>query len=135
MPRSRPLPKPETHNGDLRNLPLALQPLTQFKRFVAWRWEWRQKEFKWTKPPRQPLTLDYGKSNDPGTWGDYLDAVAAVEAGKADGIGLMLHGLKLGAADLDHCRDLLTGKIEPWAQAQIDSADGIYIEVSPSAGV
>src|SRR6516164_5521638 len=55
------------------------------------------------------------RSDDPTTWGSYSDAVAAVEAGKADGIGYMLKDSNIGAIDLDHCVDQESTKLEPWA--------------------
>ncbi len=90
------------------------------------------REGRWTKPPRNPLTLDFAKSNDPATWGSHADAVAAVEQGRAEGIGFMLDGSDIGAGDLDHCRDLHTGKIDDWANNAIKDANGAYVEVTPS---
>src|SRR5215471_9574819 len=55
------------------------------------------------------------RSNDPSTWGSYADAVAAVAAGNADGIGYMLKDSNIGAIDLDHCVDQESTKLEPWA--------------------
>ena len=87
----------------------------------------------WDKPPLQASNPDLSaKSNDPATWGTYADAVAAVEMGKADGIGYMLADDDLGAVDLDHCHDPETGKIDAWAQKEIDAANGAYVEVTVS---
>ena len=125
--------KPSTFNSDLAHLPAALIPLTVKPRWVVWRWEYRKGE--WTKPPRQAAHPGkWARSNDPETWGTYGDAVAAVVAGSADGIGYMLKGDELTAGDLDHCRDPKTGMIDPWAQAIIDRArkEGAYIEVTVS---
>jgi hypothetical protein len=50
--------KPQTFNGDLANLPPALLPLTEQKRWLVWRWELRKTKNgkqKWTKPPFQAL--------------------------------------------------------------------------------
>src|SRR6516225_11040582 len=97
-------PKPQTHSADLSNLPKALQPLTAERRWVVWPWQLRKS--KWTKPPRQARNPQCNaRSNDPATWGDYADAVAAVAAGNADGIGYMLKDSNIGAIDLDHCVD------------------------------
>jgi hypothetical protein len=122
------LPKPQTFNGDLANLPAALERLTAEPRWVVWRWEPRRKKSgaldldvngapKWTKPPyqvRYPGQL--AKSDDPGTWGLYVDAVQAVTDGDADGIGYALLGSDLGAIDLDKCRDPATGEVARWAE-------------------
>ena len=111
------LQKPQTFNGDLANLPVALERLTAEPRWVVWRWEPRRKKSgeldldangspKWTKPPYQALYPgQLAKSDDPGTWGLYVDAVQAVTDGDADGIGYSLLGSALGAIDLDKCRD------------------------------
>jgi hypothetical protein len=50
-------------------------------------------------------------SNDPSTRACYADAVAAVKAGVADGIGYMLKDSNIGAIDLDHCADRETAKL------------------------
>jgi primase-polymerase (primpol)-like protein len=111
--------KPKTFNGDLANLPPALQPLTTEPRWLNWSWEWRAAKNgggKWTKPPRQARDPSRSaRSNDPATWSDYDQAVARVAAGDADGIGFALAGSAIGAADLDHCREP-NGSIASWAQ-------------------
>ena len=98
--------KPITHNGDLANLPPALQPLTRQDRWVVWPWEQRTKksgEIEWTKPPRQVRNPNHNaKSNDPTTWGHLSAAVQRVADGEADGIGFMLLNSDIGAGDLDH---------------------------------
>ena len=103
-----------------------------------WRWVKRVtaggKE-KWTKPPYQPAFPNIAaKSNDPSTWGSYQDALAAVAAGQADGIGVMLLPGEVAAADLDQCRDPVTGKISGWAMRLCVEAEqlGLYREVTVS---
>jgi hypothetical protein len=129
MPRSRP-PKPATYNGDLANLPIALASRTEAKRWVVWSWRWQRG--KWDKPPLQAGNPSlFAKSNDPATWADYADAVAAVAAGRADGIGYMLAGSDLGAVDLDDCRDPNTGTLAAWAKTEIDIANS-YVEITAS---
>jgi hypothetical protein len=124
-------PKPQTHNGDFAQLPPGLKPLTQERRWVVWRWT--EVNGKWSKPPFQASTPDrYAKSTDPSTWGTFDEAVAAVRAGLADGIGYALFGSKIGAADLDHCRDPVTGKIDRWASDIQIEAVGAYCEVTVS---
>jgi hypothetical protein len=133
MPRLRKPPKPTTHNADLGHLPTALTPRTAEKRWVVWKWTWRDKEGRWDKPPLQACNPKLAaKSNDSSTWGNYADAIAAVTAGRADGIGYMLADDNLGAVDLDHCVDLATGKIHAWAKREIDAANGAYVEVTVS---
>jgi len=126
-------PKPQTHAADLNNLPKALQPLTADKRWVVWPWQLRKS--KWTKPPRQARNPQCNaRSNDPTTWASYSDAVAAVAAGKADGIGYMLQSSTIAAADLDHARDVQTGELAGWAERLCDEADslGLYREITVS---
>jgi hypothetical protein len=128
--------KPKTFNGDLNNLPPALQPLTDEERWVIWSWQWRSNKGggKWTKPPRQ--ARDPGRnarSNDPSTWGSYNDAVIAVAAGKADGIGYTLLGSRIGAIDIDHCREP-DGTVARWAEDLSNEANGAYREITVSGG-
>jgi hypothetical protein len=128
--------KPQTYNGDLNNLPPALLPLTAQDRWVGWLWELRTTKGgrqKWTKPPRQARDPDRNaRSDDPSTWGSYTDAVAAVAAGAADGIGFMLKGSDIGAIDLDHCVNRENAKLLPWAVLLHDEAMGAYQEITVS---
>jgi hypothetical protein len=130
--------KPRTHNADLAHLPPALVPLTEEQRWVVWPWELRTTKSgkaKWTKPPRQARDPKRNaRSNDPTTWGSYSDAVAAVEAGKADGIGYMLKDSNIGAIDLDHCVDKESTKLESWAEQLTNEANGAYQEITVSGG-
>jgi hypothetical protein len=131
------LQKPQTYNGDLENLPAALERLTAEPRWVVWKWELRRNKSgeraKWTKPPYQALYPgEKAKSDDPGTWGLYADAIAAVKHGEADGIGFSLLGSDLGAIDLDKCRDPATGEVAKWAETLHDMAPGTYSEVTVS---
>jgi hypothetical protein len=130
--------KPRTYNADLARLPAALLPLTQENRWVVWPWELRTTKGgaqKWTKPPRQACDPSRNaRSNDPSTWATYADAVAAVKAGKADGIGYMLKDSNIGAIDLDHCVDRETAKLIPWAEQLHDEALSAYQEITVSGG-
>jgi hypothetical protein len=131
--------KPKTFCGDLAHLPQALLPLTEQKRWVVWPWELRQSKSgkeKWTKPPRQARDPAYNaRSNDPDTWGAYDEAVAAVAAGNADGIGYMLLGSGIGAIDLDHVvEDRDSGKLKRWAEQLQAESHGSYQEVTVSGG-
>jgi len=128
--------KPATYNDNLARLPPALQPLTEQPRWLVWRWEERATKdgkVKWTKPPYQArYPSQHAKSDDPDTWGNHQDAVAAVKAGHADGIGYALMGSGIGAIDLDHCVDPNNGNVENWAQQIISEADGAYREITVS---
>src|SRR5262249_12122016 len=105
--------KPKTYCGDLDGLPeTALRELCELPRWVGWRWEPRTDKhgaIAWTKVPyRVSNPALHAKSNDPTTWGHFDTAVAAVKAGKADGVGLVMDGSNIAAIDLDKCRDAKT---------------------------
>jgi hypothetical protein len=130
--------KPRIFSSDLAHLPAALHWLTEQPRWVVWRWVPRTRKtgkVEWTKPPYQPAYPNAAaKSNDPSTWGSYEDAVAAVTADKADGIGVMLLDGELAAADLDKCRDPVSGVLTLWAQRHCAEAEklGLYVEITVS---
>src|SRR5262249_6253807 len=74
----------------------------------------------------------HASTNDPDTWADYPTALAAVQAGHADGISYILtKGDPFGAIDLDHCRDKLCS-IDVWAQNFMQAAVNTYQDVTPS---
>ncbi|WP_244483627.1 AAA family ATPase [Methylobacterium sp. Leaf91] len=112
-------------------LPTALTPLVAERRWLVWKWELNDKG----KPTKVPYRADApsvkGSSTDSRTWADHSTAAAAVAAGRADGIGYALHGGKVGAFDLDHCRDRETQEIAPWALKLLARAKS-YAEVTPS---
>jgi primase-polymerase (primpol)-like protein len=122
----------------LARLPKALQKITTQRRWVVWRWEKRIRKdgtVKLTKPPFQAACPSKkAKSNDPSTWGTYEEALAAVSAGKANGIGFMLKDSEIAAVDLDHVRDSITGELVEWARLLLVEAQelGLYCEVTVS---
>lgn len=122
--------KPVTVQADLENLPAVFWPYRDLSVWVTW--SWVMVNGRWTKPPFQPNGA-HAKSQGPDTWCTYADAIAAVKAGKAEGIGIALFGMKQAEIifDIDHCRDRITGKIDQWAQEIIDEAAS-YTEVTPS---
>ena len=122
--------KPATIQADLGNLPAVFWPYQDLRIWTTW--SWVLVNDRWTKPPFQPNGM-HAKSQGPETWCTYADALDAVKAGRADGIGIMLHGMKSLeiAIDIDHCRDRNTGQIASWAQEIIDEATS-YTEVTPS---
>jgi hypothetical protein len=125
------MPKPQTYNGDIARLPPALEHLRDQKVWVNWCWFWNGK--KWTKPPRRVDDPSRNAStSDPTTWGTYEQAVEQVRDGGADGIGLALKGRDIGANDLDHCRDPVTGRIEAWADNYLRRFPGAYVEITVS---
>jgi hypothetical protein len=130
--------KPQTHNGDLEHLPAALVPLTTQDRWLVWRWEQHTNKGgkqKWTKPPFMSRAPErFARSNDPSTWSSHRDAVAAVTAGDADGIGYALFGSDIGAIDLDACVDATSSKVDSWAEQLHEEAEGAYEETTVSGG-
>jgi hypothetical protein len=121
--------KPNRIATNLENFPLALAPLCQIAHWVLWRWELRKGV--WTKPPYMAANpRRKAKNNDPTTWSTYQAAAAAAKA--ADGVGFALLDTPFAAVDLDHCIDVDTGAIDPWAKAWVEAANGAYVEATPS---
>jgi AAA domain len=124
--------KPSTHQRDLAKLPRALAPLIERPQWAVWRWT-RQGDI-WQKPPfmaTQPQR--HASTNDPNTWTDYQTALAAMQAGHADGISYVLtEDDPFAAIDIDNCRHLTTHSIDPWAQLFMQFAVTSYQEVTPS---
>jgi hypothetical protein len=115
---------------DLPDYP-AITKLKSRRQWVAWKYEDRGGP-KPTKPPINPHTGDYAKSNDPQTWGSYEEAPARASNDGLAGIGFMLAEKdNLTGYDLDHCRNPKTGKIKPWAAEVVRLAE-TYAEISPS---
>jgi primase-polymerase (primpol)-like protein len=78
------------------------------------------------KVPLRPATGKPAKVNDPSTWGSF-------EAASATGrIGFVFtRNDPFVGIDLDKCRNPVTGQIDDWALAEIDSFRS-YSEISPS---
>jgi putative DNA primase/helicase len=89
-------PRPTPFQGDLRNLPAALDAPKALSNWVGWRFVWKVDKKgvgSWTKPPfRLKNPQRFAKNNDPSTWGTYEEALAAFEAGQCNGIGFNLLG-------------------------------------------
>lgn len=74
----------------------------------------------------------HASTTDAKTWGTFADVVEAYEAGGGfNGIGFVFNGDGLIGIDLDHCRDPISGIIEPKARGIIERLD-TFAEVSPS---
>lgn len=123
---------PKTICGDLANPPPALTPLCVMPNWLIWKWEARANG-TYTKPPYCALApLRHAMANQPSSWASRSDAIKAVMAGRAHGIGFALTGTSIAAIDIDHCRNAETGVIDGWAQDLIDRAPGAYVEVTVS---
>jgi len=124
--------KPTTHQGNLAKLPRALAPLLNREQWCVWRWT-QKPDGSWQKPPYIATQPDrHASTSDPNTWTDYTTALAAVQAGHADGLTYVLTADDpFAAIDLDHCRDEL-GSIDVWAQLFLERGRNSYSEVTPS---
>ena len=103
--------------------------------WVVWRYEERPDrttgELKKTKVPYQ-IDGRRASSTNPATWTTFERAYGAYRRQEFSGVGFVLtKDIGIVGVDLDHCRDLENGTIEPWAQAIVDRLSS-YTEVTPS---
>ena len=125
--------KPTTHQADLAKLPRALAPLRERPQWAIWRWTpkpgggFQKPPFMATQPERNASTTD------PSSWTDYATALAAVRAGRGDGVSYILTKQEnFVAIDMDYCRDPVTGSVDIWAQLMLEQALHSYAEITPS---
>jgi putative DNA primase/helicase len=122
-----PPPKPTALLVIPEPIPDELKAIDQW---VVWRYAWQKG--KWDKPPLQSRSGNLASTTKPKTWSTFDAAMAAYETGTVDGIGFVFAKKnRLVGIDLDHCRDLETSLIEPWALEIIHSFR-TYTELSPS---
>lgn len=115
-------------------LPDAFRDLKSRKKWVGWKY-WVDPQYPDSKPKKRPMCAHanfFGSHASPHTWGTYdVAARSAVRFGW-DGVGYVLTADdNITGADLDQCRDPVTGAIEEWAR-DILSLGETYAEVSPS---
>src|SRR5262249_50997019 len=124
--------KPITFQRNLAKLPPALAPLIERPQWCVWRWI-QKPDDNWQKPPFMAQQQErHAITNNPGPGTDYPTALAAVQAGYADGLSYVLtKDDPFGAIDLDHCRDKLCS-IATWAQNFMDCGRHSYQEITPS---
>jgi primase-polymerase (primpol)-like protein len=121
---------------------LPVNPLTipgeikSFPQWVVWKSvPDRGRPGKIKKLPIDPKSGKTASSIDPTTWADFDEAYTYYLKHKNNGICGISFALTENdsyvGVDLDHCRNLTTGEIEPWA---IDVIFGLnsYTELSPS---
>lgn len=125
--------RPTTYQADLAKLPRALAPLIARPQWCIWRWT-QLPNGKWQKPPFMATQANrHANVKDPGTWTDYTTALAAVQAGRGDGISYILtEADPYAAIDLDNCRHVDTHSIDVWAQNFLEAGRNSYSEVTPS---
>ena len=125
--------RPTTHQGNLAKLSRALAPLLERPQWSVWRWT-QLPNGKWQKPPFMAAQPNrHVSTKDPATWTDYTTALAAVQAGRGDGISYILtEADPYAAIDLDNCRHVDTHSIDVWAQNFLEAGRDSYSEVTPS---
>jgi len=106
------------------NLPAELR---ETGLFCCWRYE--KRGGKLTKVPYNPRTNDKAQSNSPASFAPLSVALAAMESGKYDGIGVGVFG-NLGAIDIDDCISE-AGDLSDMALDIVDTM-AAYTEYSPS---
>ncbi|MEO8286527.1 MAG: AAA family ATPase [Chloroflexota bacterium] len=129
---------PLNDRGDWNTLPAELRDR---KQIAVWRYEQKPGGEKPSKVPYKPVAPAWKASpTDSSTSGTFEAAVATYRGGFVnqqygmDGIGHVLSAADpYAAVDLDHCRSIETGQIEPWAADIIEQLDS-YTEINPSAG-
>jgi hypothetical protein len=133
-PKYNTAAKPHTYQGNLWHLhPAIVKRLVALPNWVNWRWELNKEGDAWTKVPYKPRNLKYKAStNDRWTWATHTEAVANVEAGKADGIGFVLVETNICAFDIDNCLNIATGAVNPTALALIERCGETYVEKTVS---
>lgn len=71
-------------------------------------------------------------STAPHTWSHLDEARGAYEKSIGDGVGFVFNRTsRITGIDLDHCIDLASGQVDPWAKAYLDRLNS-YSEISPS---
>ncbi|MBQ9566012.1 MAG: hypothetical protein IJU98_10535 [Synergistaceae bacterium] len=109
-------------------IPAELRALPQW---VLWKAEPREGKEGLSKPPYQVSGASYASTTIPETWAAFDDVWAAYQAGRADGVGLVLaKGDGLCGVDLDACFNE-AGELSPEAAAIVRTF-GSYTEQSVS---
>jgi putative DNA primase/helicase len=98
-------------------------------------WKLKFEDGKWKKAPVDPKTGKPASVTDSSTWGTFDQAREYYARRKNTGImGIGFVFTKddpFTGVDLDHCRDIKTGDILPWALEIVEKLDS-YTEISPS---
>jgi len=107
---------PQRQEIIIENIPAELK---QGRHWLCWRLECVKE--RWTKVPYRPFgPLRKARSNDPGTWGTFEQALRYCRSHpEITGIGIAFADDLVGI-DLDHC--ISAGEIQPWAHAIIERA-------------
>ena len=121
-------PKPQVIPVYPNNIPLYLKERAQW---VVWRYEIR--DGKWTKPPFNPHSGEYAKTNEHSTWASFEESFTLYQQGLYDGIGFVFQdGDDLVGLDLDHCVDHEKHTLTPQSEEILQAFKKTYCELSPS---
>ena len=123
------IPKIKTPN--YQNIPDELKTIPNW---VNWRYENKPGRDKLTKPPLNPIGLQYAKPNDPATWGTFGSVCGNLYNHPDIGIGFHLgtpdRPTGYMGIDLDHV--MTDGRITDTAALEIFETLDSYTEITPS---
>lgn len=95
-------------------------------------WEIAMRDGKETKLPKDPETGGFAQTDDPSTWGSFINALSKANSGEMDGVGFVFtEDDNYVGIDLDDCRDPETEEWDDWALEIMEDIGG-WIEISPS---
>jgi hypothetical protein len=102
------------------------------RQWVGWKYGLRGDDPKWTKVPYRPDKPHVkAQSNDPSTWGDFVEAWRRYTDDWWDGIGIMFsRDDPYWGVDFD--KILRGGVVAPWAEPLLEMIRSTYGEISPS---
>ena len=129
----------EKENPDERPTPIPVNPdgiseePKSYPHWVCWRFEWKDDRGEWSKPPINPETGEYGKSNDPSTAASFQEALAYHERDDTDtdGLGFIVTRSPFAGVDGDAVHDPETGTFTDDGETLLEQIDA-PIEISPS---
>lgn len=125
MVRLMDKPRPAVRPSDL-----SLFPESEKTRRCWTCWRFEIADGAWAKVPYNVRTGRRASHSNPDTWSHYEQAVRAYKQGGYDGLQVAISAGRVGV-DLDHCGDVRSGHIEPWARGIIDTLNS-YSEWTPS---
>jgi len=112
---------------DASKIPHEMKALRQW---ICFKLEWNEKNKKWDKIPKNPLTGGGAMSNKSSTWTDFNTALQCFNSGRFSGIGFMFTKESgIYGVDIDGC--FSNGVMSPEAQEIINQMQS-YTEWSPS---
>ena len=112
---------------DISKIPQEMKALRQW---ICFKLEWNEKNKKWDKIPKNPLTGGGAMSNNPSTWTDFNTTLQCFSSGNFSGVGFMFtKESRIYGVDIDAC--FSNGVMSPDAQDIINKMQS-YTEWSPS---